>query len=72
MAPKRLSRRYRSRYCGYDFPAALPVTGEPDGAMLLNHLAAMHRDQVGPLPAAPGGRRGHRHDRRRGPGFALI
>jgi hypothetical protein len=28
--------------------AALPVTQEPDGAMLLNHLAAMHRDQVEP------------------------
>jgi hypothetical protein len=41
-------RRYRCRYCGHDFPAALPVTQAPNGAMLLNHLSAMHRDQVGP------------------------
>jgi hypothetical protein len=40
--------RYRCRYCGYDFPAARPVTHEPNGAMLLHHLSAMHRDQVGP------------------------
>jgi hypothetical protein len=40
-------RRYRCRSCGYDFPAALPVTQTPDGAMLLQHLSAMHRDQVG-------------------------
>jgi hypothetical protein len=43
--------RYRCRYCGYDFPAALPVTGAPNGAMLLNHLSAMHREQVGPYLA---------------------
>jgi hypothetical protein len=43
--------RYRCRYCGYDFPAALPVTHAPDGAMLLNHLAAMHREVVGPYLA---------------------
>jgi hypothetical protein len=39
--------RYRCRYCGDDFPAARPVTHEPDGAMLLNHLAAMHPTEVG-------------------------
>jgi hypothetical protein len=33
MAPKRLSRRYRCRYCG---------------AMLLYHLGQQHPDQVGP------------------------
>jgi uncharacterized membrane protein len=48
MAPERLPRRrYRCRFCSYDFPAALPVTHEPHGVMLLHHLSAMHRDQVG-------------------------
>jgi len=41
-------RRYCCRYCRYDFPAWLPVAQRPDGAMLLNHLSAMHPDQVGP------------------------
>jgi hypothetical protein len=27
------------------------VTQEPNGALLLHHLAAMHRDQVGPYLA---------------------
>jgi hypothetical protein len=44
MAPARLS--YRCRYCGYDFPAALPVTHAPDGALLLHHLGTRHPDQV--------------------------
>jgi hypothetical protein len=35
-------RRYR-----WTLPAALPVTQAPNGAMRLNHLSAMHRDQVG-------------------------
>ena len=39
-------KRYRCRSCGYDFPAWLPVAKRPDGAMLLHHLAAMHRDRV--------------------------
>jgi hypothetical protein len=43
--------RYHCCYCGYDFPAALPVTQEPNGAMLLNHLAAMHRDELRPYLA---------------------
>jgi hypothetical protein len=48
MTPERPSRpRYRCRYCGFDFPAALPVTQEPDSAMLLNHLGQDHPDQVG-------------------------
>ena len=46
-----IKRRYRCRYCGYDFPASLPVTQEPNGAMLLNHLSAMHPDQVWPYLA---------------------
>jgi hypothetical protein len=41
-------KRYRCRYCGFDFPAALPVTQAPNGAMLLQHLSAMHPDQVEP------------------------
>jgi hypothetical protein len=44
-------KRYRCRYCGYDFPAALPVTHEPNGALLLNHLAAMHRGELRPYLA---------------------
>jgi hypothetical protein len=48
MAPERLPRRrYRCRACGVSF-AARPVTQASDGALLLNHLAARHRDQVGP------------------------
>jgi hypothetical protein len=39
-------KRYRCRYCGVSF-AALPVTQAPNGAMLLQHLSAMHPDQVG-------------------------
>jgi hypothetical protein len=30
------------RYCGYDFPAWLPVAKRPNGATLLHHLSAMH------------------------------
>ncbi len=41
-------KRYRCRYCGDDFPAALPVTHAPNGTTLLHHLAAMHREVVGP------------------------
>jgi hypothetical protein len=38
---------FKCIFCGVSF-AALPVTQEPNGAMLLNHLSAMHPDQVGP------------------------
>jgi hypothetical protein len=31
-----IKRRYRCRYCGFDFPAALPVTQAPDAVMLFN------------------------------------
>jgi hypothetical protein len=41
-------KRYRCRYCGRDFPATLPVTQELNSAMLLHHLSARHRDEVGP------------------------
>jgi hypothetical protein len=40
--------RRRCRYCGYDFPAWLPVAKRPNGAMLLHHLSAMHPTEVGP------------------------
>jgi hypothetical protein len=43
-----LQKRYRCRYCGYDFPAWLPVAKQPNGATLLHYLSAMHPDQVGP------------------------
>jgi hypothetical protein len=39
-------KRYRCRSCGVELPAWLPVFQEPDGAMLLDHLSAMHPDQV--------------------------
>jgi hypothetical protein len=49
MASARPSRRrYRCRFCAALLPAWLPVAKRPNGAMLLNHLAAMHPDQVGP------------------------
>jgi hypothetical protein len=40
-------KRYRCRYCGQELPAWLPAFREPDGALLLNHLAQQHPDQVG-------------------------
>ena len=47
MVPDRLPRRrYPCRFCGVSF-AALLVTQAPDGAVLLIHLSAMHRDRVG-------------------------
>jgi hypothetical protein len=42
------TRRYRCRYCGYDFPAWLPVAKRPNGTMLLYHLSAMHPTEAGP------------------------
>jgi hypothetical protein len=44
-------RRYRCRYCQAILPAALPVTQEPNGAMLLNHLSAMHAEELRPYLA---------------------
>jgi hypothetical protein len=44
-------RRWRCRYCGYNFPAALPVAQRPNGTMLLNHLSAMHPEELRPLLA---------------------
>lgn len=43
MTPK---TRYRCTYCGAELPAWLPVFNEPNGAMLLDHLSAMHPDEV--------------------------
>ena len=41
-------RRYRCRFCGVELNAWLPVTREPNGAMLLGHLSQLHRDEVRP------------------------
>jgi hypothetical protein len=41
-------KRYRCRYCGRTLPAWLPVAKRPNGAMLLHHLAAMHREELRP------------------------
>jgi hypothetical protein len=41
------TRRYRCRYCGHELPAWLPAFREPDGAMLLAHLAQDHPGEVG-------------------------
>jgi hypothetical protein len=42
------SIKVRCRYCGYLLPGILPIDNTPNSALLLNHLSAMHRDQVGP------------------------
>ena len=34
-----------------DAPPPLPVTQAPNGAMLLNHLSAMHREELKPYLA---------------------
>jgi hypothetical protein len=41
-------KRFKCRFCGHGLPAWLPVAQRLDGALLLNHLSAMHPDQVGP------------------------
>jgi hypothetical protein len=38
----RPQRRYRCRYCQALLPAWLPVSREPNGAMLLHHLTQQH------------------------------
>jgi hypothetical protein len=43
--------RYRCRYCGYDLPAWLSVAKRPNGATLLNHLSAMHPEELQPYLA---------------------
>jgi hypothetical protein len=35
-------RQYRCRYCGHLLPAWLPVSHEPNGAMLLHHVTPQH------------------------------
>jgi hypothetical protein len=42
------SIKVRCRYCGYLLPGVLRIDNTPNSALLLNHLSAMHRDQVGP------------------------
>jgi hypothetical protein len=50
MQPPGPQGRYvRCRYCGWVFRGLLPIDYKPDGAMLLHHLSAMHRDDVKPL-----------------------
>ena len=39
-------RRFRCRFCGVALRAWFPVPGEPDGAMLLNHVAQAHVSEV--------------------------
>ena len=36
------------RYCGCGLPGILRIDNKPNGAMLLNHLSAMHPSEVGP------------------------
>jgi hypothetical protein len=38
---------YRCRLCGHVLHAWLPAARQPDGALLLGHLAQQHPDQVG-------------------------
>ncbi len=40
-------RRYRCRCCGVVLSAWFSVPGEPDGAMLLNHVSQAHPAEVG-------------------------
>ena len=48
MAPQRVSRRYRCRYCGLELPARLPVAKRPEASMRLYHLGQHHPEEVGP------------------------
>ena len=43
------SRRYRCRFCGVVLSAWFPVPGEPDGAMLFNHVAQAHPAELAPF-----------------------
>jgi hypothetical protein len=38
---------YRCRFCGHILPAWLPVSREPNGAMLLHHLTQQHPAEAG-------------------------
>ena len=42
MTTSRPQKRYRCRICGHLLPAWLPVSREPNGAMLLHHLSQQH------------------------------
>jgi hypothetical protein len=41
------TRRYRCRLCGHVLHAWRPWAKEPDGALLLGHLAQQHPGEVG-------------------------
>jgi hypothetical protein len=42
-------RRSRCRCCGITCSAWLAVPGEPDGALLLHHVAQAHPAELGPF-----------------------
>jgi hypothetical protein len=41
--------RFRYRFCGVRFRAWLAVPGEPDGALLLHHVAQSHPAELHPF-----------------------
>jgi hypothetical protein len=44
-------RRYRCRYCDVTLPAWYAVPGEPNGAMLLQHMSQSHPVELRPYLA---------------------
>jgi hypothetical protein len=42
-------KRFRCRVCSVTFSAWLPVPGEPDGALLLHHVAPSHPAELNPF-----------------------
>jgi hypothetical protein len=42
-------QRFRCRFCGVVFSAWLAVPGEPDGALLLHHVAQAHPAELTPF-----------------------
>ena len=48
MAASSSSIQVRWRYCECLFPGILRIDNTSNGALLLNHLSAMHPDEVGP------------------------
>ncbi len=49
MPKPRKRQDFRCRFCGVTFAAWLAVPGEPDGAVLLHHVAQSHRAALGPF-----------------------
>jgi hypothetical protein len=45
--PPRPPKRHGCRYCGLELPAWLSVFQEPNGALLLHYLGAVHPTEVG-------------------------